>query len=659
MLKRSVKILKGVGEVKAKALEKLGISTMEDLINHYPRRYEDLSHPIHLREAKNGEHAVFLARVMSIDKAYSKDYKNLTRVRCEDDTVSINIMYMGLHNAAHSLVRGELYWFSATVHVNGNYLSAFHAEFLPYANNMEGFGIRPIYPLSNGLNQADFYKWLKASEHLFPELKSTLPEEIEEKLGLMSMEMALHKLHFPSTMDEAKGASKRLMAEELYARESRLATIKALNSLKTKPWNYKRISLQKITELFPYQLTESQLRSIEEISRDLYAKKPMTRLLFGDVGSGKTAVAVASVFICISSGYQACLLAPTEILAHQHYKQFCKLLGDRANIALLTSSTKDKDLLYEALALGEYNVVIATHAVLQEGVSFDKLALIITDEEHRFGVKQKLSLLEKSGEFADSLSLSATPIPRTLTKAYYGDMDLSYLDEVPSGRLKIITKFISVEEKPELLGFIAKRLRMGEQAYFILPRIEEDAAKALNNVSRTHAFLQKTFSFVRVGLLHGLLSSAEKNDVLKRFAAGEIGILVATSVVEVGIDVANATMIVISDAEQFGLSQLHQLRGRVGRGTKQSFCFLTSAHYEDEAKRRIDALQTYSSGYDIAQMDLKLRGPGDVLGIKQHGFGAQNHNSLMEELDFIDELRTEVETYISAFDKEKLESFLE
>lgn len=659
MLKRSVKILKGVGEVKAAALAKLGVETIEDLIHHYPRRYEDLSHPIRLSEARDGEEAVFLARVMSIDKSYSKDYKNLTRVRCEDDTVSINILYMGLHNAAHSLVRGELYWFSATIHVSGNYLSAFHAEFLPYTSNMEGFGIRPIYPLSNGLNQGDFYKWLRASEYLFSEVDSSLPLELENRLGLFSKREALEKLHFPKSMEDAREASKRLMAEELFDKELKLAATKALNSLKTKPWTYQNISMEELKALFPYELTASQLKAIEDIRRDLYAKKPMTRLLFGDVGSGKTAVAVAAVYMALASGYQACILAPTEILARQHFKQFQSLLGDRANIVLLTSGAKDKPEIYEAIAIGAHQVVIGTHAVLQENVGFNKLSLIITDEEHRFGVRQKQGLVEKSNEFADSLSLSATPIPRTLTKAYYGDMDLSYLDELPTGRLRIITKYISVKEKPELLHFIEKHIREGEQAYFVLPRIEDEPDLSLNNVIRTHAWLKKTFSFVNVGLLHGQMSSEEKAGVLEDFSEGEISILVATSVVEVGIDVPGATMIVISDAERFGLSQLHQLRGRVGRGSKQSFCFLTSSNYDDDAKRRIDALQTYHSGYDIALMDLEIRGPGDVLGIRQHGFGAGSQNSLVEELDLIEALRKELETYLSDFDSEKLNQILE
>lgn len=658
MLKRSVKILKGVGEVKAGALAKLGIETLQDLIYHYPRRYEDLSHPIRLSEARDGEQAVFLARVMSIDKSYSKDYKNLTRVRCEDDTVSINIMYMGLHNAAHSLVRGELYWFSTTVHMSGKYLSAFHAEFLPYASHMDGFGVRPVYPLSNGLNQGDFYKWLRASEYLFDEVESALPEGLEESLGLCTKKEALRKLHFPKTLDEARQAAKRLMAEELYARELRLAATKALNRLQVKPWRYKKLSIEDIRALFPYELTPSQIRAIEDIARDLYEKKPMTRLVFGDVGSGKTAVAVAAVYIALKSGLQSCLLAPTEILAQQHYRQFSSLLGERASILLLTSSTEDKQAAYEALEYGDYDIVIGTHALLQEGVSFKNLSLIITDEEHRFGVRQKQGLLEKAHAEADSLSLSATPIPRTLTKAYYGDMDLSYLEEVPSGRLRIITKYIAQDEKPELLHFIAKRIREGEQAYFVLPRIEEDPALSLNSVIRTHAWLKKNFSFTEVALLHGLLPSDEKKRVLDEFREGEIAILVATSVVEVGIDVPNATIIVISDAERFGLSQLHQLRGRVGRGAKQSFCFLTSSNYDEDAKRRIDALQTYSSGFDIARMDLEIRGPGDVLGIRQHGFGAEGLGSLNEELTLIEDLRTELEVMMKNYDREKLESLL-
>lgn len=659
MLKRSVRVLKGVGEVKAKALAKLGIESLEDLIHHYPRRYEDLSHPIRLSQARDGEQAVFLARVMSIDKTYGKDCKNVTRVRCEDDTVSIHILYMGLHNAAHSLVKGELYWFSATIHFSGKFLSAFHAEFLPYATNVEGFGIRPVYPLSNGLNQGDFYRWMRASEYLFDEVESVLPEEIEGKLGLMTKREALRELHFPTSMEGAGTASKRLMAEELFTRELKLAANKALNSLKIKPRSYRKVGPEEIKALFPYELTQSQCKAIEDITRDLYAKKPMTRLLFGDVGSGKTAVAVASVYVALISGYQTCLIAPTEILASQHYKQFQKLLGHRANIALLTSSTKDKEEVYEAISLGAYDVVIGTHALLQEDLSFRNLALIITDEEHRFGVRQKQSLLEKANEYADSLNLSATPIPRTLTRAYYGDMDLSYLDEVPAGRLKVITKYISTEEKPELLHFIAKRIKEGEQVYFVLPRIEDDAALSLNSVMRTYAWLKKTFSFVRVGLLHGMMSSEEKSEVLDSFGRGETSILVATSVVEVGIDVPNATIIVISDAERFGLSQLHQLRGRVGRGLLQSFCFLTSSNYDEDAKKRIDAMQTYSSGYDIALMDLQIRGPGDLLGIRQHGFGAESLSSLSEELDLIEGLRKELEAYICDFDKETLESFLQ
>lgn len=655
MLKRSVKLLKGVGSVKSAALSKLNVETIEDLIHHYPRRYEDYTHPKAIANVKDGEHAVFLARVKSIDKTYSRDYKNLTKVKCEDDTGTINILYMGVNNAARSLKKGELYWFHAPVQVQGSYISAFHAEFMLYSKYPEGFGIKSIYPLSNGINQADFHRWLKACEQLLGEVEDELPEDIEKKLELMSKPEALNKIHFPNSLEEASLASRRLMAEELYIKEMKLALIKAANSLRVKARKYNDISTDEIKALFHFELTASQIRAIKDIKKDMLSSKPMSRLLFGDVGSGKTAVALAASYIAVMSGYQSCLLAPTELLARQHFESFKAILGDKIDICLLIGAGKNKAELYQDIESGRVSIIISTHAVLQDNLKFKALGLIINDEEHRFGVLQKLKLQEKSADIPDTLSLSATPIPRTLTKAYYGDMDISFLEEQPKGRLKIITKYIKPEEKPDLLKFIAKHIAEGEQCYFILPRIEEDPNMTMHSVVKAHAWLEKTYSLVSVALLHGMMSSEEKSKVLEDFSEGKHAILVATSVVEVGIDVPNATIIVISDAERFGLSQLHQLRGRVGRGHKQSFCFLTSSNYNEDARKRIDALQRYSSGYDIAKIDLEIRGPGEILGIRQHGFVPSGVKT-DEEMELINKIRAEVELKVASMEEEKIES---
>ncbi len=658
MLDKGLKTLKGIGEKKAKSFSKLGIDSLFDLIEHYPKRYEDLSKPKRIETLVDGEGAVFLARVVSFENSRISGGKNLLKCRLEDDTGYISALYINAPYVSRLLKKGELYWFYGLVSIKGRNYSTFHPEFTPYSKKPEGFGIRPVYPLSSGINQSDIRNALRSCENLFSMVPEKLPDSVIEARSMLGKADALRAVHFPRTMTELEAGRNRLIFEEIFEVQLYLLALKKAAMMDTRTMVYSEMPLDDLLSAFPFELTGSQKKSIMEVQRDLYSKHPMNRLIFGDVGSGKTVIAIASALFALNSGFQVCVMAPTEILARQHFEVFTKLIPSQYKVGLLVSGVNDKKALLDGIRNGDYDVVVGTHAILQDGVEFKSLSLVITDEQHRFGVGQRTKLKDKSKVQADVLVMSATPIPRTLSLAFYGDLDISYVTDMPKGRKPIITKYVKDSEKRDLLKFIRNRILAGERVYFVAPRIEDSEDNNMVSVEKLYNALKRIYSKFNVELLHGKMSSEQKSGIMEGFKAGKIDIVVATSVIEVGIDVPEATIIVITDVDRFGLSQLHQLRGRVGRGDAQSYCFLTGGGSGEVAKRRIDAMVSETSGFKIAEIDLEIRGPGEVLGKRQHGFERFKIADYTRDYHLISEARDLASDYLDGLSESELKSYI-
>ncbi len=636
MLKQSIKTIKGIGSKKAEFFASLGVYSLLDLMSLYPFRYEDLSSPSMISDIENEEEAVFLARVLSFESSRSYNGKNILRVNLSDDYSKMQAIFVNSPYIQKLLIKDEIYWFHGKCSVYGKYKSVFHPEFLLYSDKPEGMGIKPVYPLNKDLKQKDIKNALASCENLFDLIEENLPEKIIDKFDLIKKSEAMYAMHFPSSMENVEKARYRLKFEEIYLQQKEIFEKRKLEREKKRKNFYTDVNSEEIFSIYDFELTESQKKTVEDIRCDLKSDAIMKRLIFGDVGSGKTVIAISAAYMALKSSYQTCIMAPTEVLATQHYEEFKKYLSKEAKICLLVASVKEKDRLIKEIAAGRYDIIVGTHALIQENVSFKKLSIIVTDEEHRFGVKQRHSLQNKALDGADTLSMSATPIPRTLSMIYYGNLDISYLVDMPKGRKKIITKFVDGREnKKKLLKFIYDKIKEGEQAYFLAPRIEDDEEKNKSSVEKMVKYFREIFPDFSISYLYGKMNSAEKERRMEAFKKGEISILISTTVIEVGINVPNATIILISGIENFGLSQLHQLRGRVGRGEKQSYCFLTTNKKSPNLMNRVKAMERYNSGFDIAEMDLKMRGPGEILGDKQHGFKLFKLIDYLEDHDLI------------------------
>ncbi len=621
MLSQSIKTIKGIGGKKAEFFASLGVYSLLDLMCLYPFRYEDLSKASEISDLENEEEAVFLARVLSFESSRSHNGKNILRVNLSDDHSKIQAIFVNSPYMQKLLKKDELYWFHGKCSVYGKYKSVFHPEFLLYADKPEGMGVKPIYPLSKDLKQKDIRNSLEACKNLFDLIEENLPKNIINKYKLVKKSEAMYTMHFPNKMEDVERAKYRLKFEEIYLQQKEIFEKRRLEKEEKRKKFYADINSEEIYSIFDFELTESQKQTIKDIRTDLNSDSLMKRLIFGDVGSGKTVIAISAAYMAVKSSYQTCIMAPTEVLATQHYEEFKKHLSEHARICLLVASIKEKDKLIKDIAEGRYDIIIGTHALIQDNVVFKHLSVIITDEEHRFGVNQRISLKNKALDGADALSMSATPIPRTLSMIYYGNLDISYLVDMPKGRKKIITKFVDGNDnKKKLIKFIYDKIKEGEQAYFLAPRIEEDEEKNKSSVEKMVKYFREVYPDLTISYLYGKMSSDEKDKRMEAFKKGEISILISTTVIEVGINVPNASIILISGIEHFGLSQLHQLRGRVGRGEKQSYCFLTTNNKSPNLIKRARVMENYSSGFDIAEMDLKMRGPGEILGDKQHGF---------------------------------------
>ena len=618
-----VTILKGVGPSKAKQLAALNIHTLEDLICHFPRGYEDRTRILTIDKLQPDTPACFKAMVMNTPStAHIRKGLDVTKVQVADYTGRLQLTFFNQKFTTDKLQYGKEYIFFGTLSSDlfGNSMTSPVFEELgsvPVVTRR----VMPIYPLTAGLSNAVMCKTIQQAMAICDPPKEVLPESVRRQYGILPAERAYRIIHEPASMEEAEMAKKRLIFEEFFVFSAGLSLMRAARAGKQTP-PYKNTDLTAFYEALPFTLTGAQMRAIADIAADMTRGTPMNRLIQGDVGSGKTMVAAAAAYLAIQNGKQAALMAPTEILAEQHCRGLTKLLQPLGiRVCLLTGglTPKNKQLTRDAIAAGEYDLVVGTHALVTDSTQFQNLGLVVADEQHRFGVAQRSKLSEK-GTDPHLLVMSATPIPRTLAIIMYGDLEVSILDELPPGRQQTDTFLVNESYRARINAFIRKQVGEGHQCFVVCPAVEESEGLDLKAATVWAETLQKTvFPELRVTLLHGQMKGSEKDAVMAAFARGEADVLVATTVIEVGVDVPNATLMVIEDADRFGLSQLHQLRGRVGRGDAKSYCILKSDNKNAETLARLKALCATTDGFKIAEEDLKLRGPGDFFGSRQSG----------------------------------------
>lgn len=618
---KDITILKGVGEKRAVKYSKLGVYSPYELLFHFPRSYIDYRADIPIADAPLNESSVIKCTVVrKLGKSVTRNGLGIFRLLAESDGVEFTIVFFNTDTMYRSMNEGSEYRIYGRV-VQG-YTGDLEVNSPSVVVQWNNALIQPIYPLTSGLTSYAVQRDVKLSLELLDKTPfDIMPIPVREKYNLCNMPYAFHNIHFPES-DEALAAAKRRFAfDELLTLQLGMLRLKGRNHCETGCKMSADTDISDFYEALPFSLTNAQKRVISEISADICGDIPMNRLVQGDVGSGKTAVAAAVCYFAFKNGFQSALMAPTEILASQHYRtltQFLAPLGIK--VALLTGSltTKQKNLIKRQISDGEIDVIVGTHAIIQKDTSYSNLGLVITDEQHRFGVQQRSALAEK-GCFPHKLVMSATPIPRTMGLVIYGDLDISIIDELPEGRMPVPTFAVTSKLRDRVFAMVEKEIEKGRQAYIVCPMIQDSDSDLQAVCSYADEISKNKFRNYNVGLLHGRMTAQEKEKAMLDFKSGALDILVCTTVVEVGVDIPNATVMVIENAERYGLSQLHQLRGRVGRGEYQGYCVLVAEKVTDECKQRLKVMCDTSDGFKISEEDLKLRGPGDFFGARQHG----------------------------------------
>ena len=628
-----VRYLKGVGPKTAERFEKLGILTLSDLLCHYPRRYLDFSKPYSIAEAPADTECVVKAEVFAKPGGrILPGGRRMERITAGDDVSSLEITWFNNPYAVQKLELGQEYYFQGIV-TGGMLRRQMVNPQVRTDAQVKSSPFEAVYPQTEGLTSSAIAKCVR---QLLPHaelLPDPLPSEMLKKYRLLSKADAVRAIHCPATEEEAFAARRRLIYEELLVLQLGIGRMKNHGAASTGA-PMKKADASPFWESLPFSPTGAQRRAVEEILTDMSGETSMNRLLQGDVGSGKTLVAAAAIWACIRAGYQAALLAPTEILASQHAENLNRLLSPFGmRVALLTGGMKAaaRRTTLAAIRDDEADLIVGTHAILSEGVEFARLGLAVVDEQHRFGVRQRGLLAEKAAN-PHLLVMSATPIPRTLGLLMYGDLDISILDELPPGRKPVKTRCITGKKRADLYGFLDREIDSGRQVYIVCPAIEDAGGSGLNAVKSYYEDIAKAYlPDRRVGLMHGKLKPKEKAEVMEDFKSGRLDALVSTTVIEVGVDVPNATVMVIENAERYGLSALHQLRGRVGRGAAESWCFLVSDNASESVQKRLKFLCSTSDGFAVAQYDLETRGPGDFFGSRQHGLPTLQIADLMND----------------------------
>ena len=657
-LEKDVKYIKGVGPNRVKLLNKLGIFTLKDLITYYPRTYEDRSKPKNIAECIDGEEVLIEAYASGRVSDVRLRGKTMQKLVIRDETGVATAVWFNQSYLKNKFEQGKKYTFYGKVNNTFGRITINSPVFDEEGKTSNTGKIIPIYPLTFSLSQNTIRRIMEnAIKEVEDNLEETLPEYILQEYKLEGINEATKNIHFPKEFKDFTIARNRFVFEELLTMQLALLELKNSYINEEKGIQFsKDVHMSDIIQKLPFQLTNAQRRVLEEIDNNMESDKPMNRLLQGDVGSGKTVIAMCAGYKAVKCGYQVAIMAPTAILATQHLENFKKIF-DELNIKcelLISAMTKKKKTeLLERLKNGEIDILIGTHALLQENVEFKNLGLVVTDEQHRFGVKQRTTIVEK-GQNPDVLVMTATPIPRTLALILYGDLDISIIDELPPNRKKIDTFAVTKGMEDRINNFIKVQLKEGRQAYIVCPLVEENEELDLKSVEKLYEKCKtETFPEYRVEYIHGKMKAKDKDDIMMRFKNKEIDILISTTVIEVGVDVPNANIMVIEDAQRFGLAQLHQLRGRVGRGEYKSYCILKYEGKGETVRKRMKVMCDTNDGFIISEKDLELRGSGDFFGTMQHGLPEFKIANLFEDMNI---LKVAQEVAIKIIDKDpKLE----
>lgn len=640
-----ISCVKNIGETREKQLNKLGIVTVQDLLEYFPRDYDDRSILKQISELKKGDNASFRGRVLTEASLLRRGKMTMVRVGIGDESGMLEAVWFNQPYMKNMMAKGREFIFTCKIGERNGRLQAEspETEAVSSEENLNVGRIVPVYTLPKRLSQKTIRSVIySVLSQLTIQMEDFLPDHIRKKYKLCDRAYAIKNIHFPESDDAFFAARRRLVFEELFMLQFKLLQLKENVSKKNSRVVIKDCDLTLLKNALGFQLTQAQERVLGEIYTDMASGMEMNRLIQGDVGCGKTAVAMLAAYGVVEKGFQAVLMAPTDVLANQHYKDFCRIFGSLGiNCVLLTSGLKKKErtAAYKDIAEGSAQMIIGTHALIQEAVEYKNLGLVITDEQHRFGVRQR-QLLSEKGENPHVLVMTATPIPRTLALILYGDLDISSIDSLPPGRQKIDTFFVNHNYDQRLYAFIKKQVERGRQAYVICPMIEESDKVELRAVlNYTDELKVNHLQGLSVECVHGKMKNDEKQKIMADFSQGNIDVLVSTTVIEVGINVPNANLMIVENAERFGLSALHQLRGRVGRGSEKSYCVLVSDSKTKVATERMKIMCSTNDGFVISEKDLKLRGPGDFFGTRQHGLPEMKIANLYKDIDILKDVR--------------------
>lgn len=629
-----ISTIKGIGTQRAEKLASLGVETVRDMLYYFPTSVEDRRITKKVTELTDGEVTCITAMVGApptvkrIRKGFS-----VYSVPLRDDTGVITAQFYNNPYVMNNFRTGSFYNFYGRIEHKYGQKKIITPIYEPHGTNNVTNNIVPIYRLSSSLTQKVMVSTIKKCLEIAGDsIEDFMPKSIIEKYHLCRADYAVRNIHFPTDFDAYEASRNRLAFEELFLLQLAL-NMRKKNAKKVKVDPFTDTDISPILKLFPFELTDAQKRVTAEILTDLTSSSPMNRLVQGDVGSGKTAVAQVSIYTCVKNGFQAAFMAPTGILARQHYESVAptfEKLGFKTALLVGSMTKKEKQSVYEKLSQGEIDIIIGTHTLFQDSVVFKNLRLVVTDEQHRFGVRQRGALVSK-GDNPHILVMTATPIPRTLALIIYGDLDISIIDSLPPGREKVDTFCIGENIRERMYNFIRKEVTSGHKCYIVCPMVDENEELDLKSaVSYRDNLAKNIFPEYKIGLVHGQMKDSEKDAVMDAFAFGDTDILVSTTVIEVGVNVPSATLMIIENAERFGLSQLHQLRGRVGRGKDKSYCILLPSSFDDEIKKRMEIMTKTNDGFVISQTDLKLRGPGEFFGTRQHGLPPLKISSLLD-----------------------------